>query len=156
MNFVISTKLEGCEDNRYLIANEIVLEGHPIWINTIEYSTLGTGKATLEEINSWSFERQEIFKKHCWAIDWNLFVGCITDDPTKDLTNYINHSCDPSCWFQGDNCIVARRDLSIGDRITIEYATVDHQFVEFDNECDCKSLNMMNYLESVSIKRRDD
>lgn len=148
MNFIISVTLLGEGENIYLVANENVNIGDTIWNNKTNYDTLGTGKATLAEINSWPEEKQNIFKRHCWAIDWDMFVGCVSDDPTKDLTNYINHSCDPSCWFVDDNTIVAKKDIKKGDKITIEYATVDHKFVEFDGECDCNSVNCRKIIKN--------
>lgn len=34
----------------------------------------------------------------------------------------LNHSCDPNTWLEGLN-VVARRDITSGEEITIEYAT---------------------------------
>jgi SET domain-containing protein len=35
----------------------------------------------------------------------------------------INHSCDPTLWFEGGWPLVARRDISTGEEITFDYAT---------------------------------
>lgn len=47
---------------------------------------------------------------------------------TVDIANYMNHSCEPTCWFvqsaagfQG--VMVASRDLVPGDELTFDYAT---------------------------------
>ncbi|KAG2426154.1 hypothetical protein HXX76_013135 [Chlamydomonas incerta] len=62
---------------------------------------------------------------------------CITwsDDPKEWMP--LNHSCDPNTWFVGLD-IVARRDVALGEQITIDYATfcVEHM-TAFD--CCCGS-----------------
>jgi len=47
---------------------------------------------------------------------------------TVDVSNYMNHSCDPTCWFvdggdEWEGAMVARRDLRPGDELTFDYAT---------------------------------
>jgi D-alanine-D-alanine ligase len=55
----------------------------------------------------------------------------------------INHSCDPSAWFEGLD-LVARRDLEPGDEITMDYATFcTEPMAEFDCACgapECRSV----------------
>jgi uncharacterized protein len=35
----------------------------------------------------------------------------------------MNHSCDPSCWFEGNYLMTATRDLAVGDEVTFDYST---------------------------------
>jgi len=35
----------------------------------------------------------------------------------------MNHSCEPSCWFEGPKLMTATRDLAAGEEITFDYAT---------------------------------
>jgi len=59
---------------------------------------------------------------------------------TVDISNFMNHSADPSCWFVdgGDDyegVMVATRDLRAGDEITFDYAT--SEACELSPEWDC-------------------
>jgi len=40
-----------------------------------------------------------------------------------DQSEYMNHSCEPNCWFEGDDKMTATRDIQIGEEICYEYAT---------------------------------
>ena len=47
---------------------------------------------------------------------------------TVDISNFMNHSADPTCWFvdggvEYEGVMVATRDLRPGDEITFDYAT---------------------------------
>ena len=35
----------------------------------------------------------------------------------------MNHSCDPTCWFEGSYLMTATRDVAPGDEITFDYCT---------------------------------
>lgn len=41
-----------------------------------------------------------------------------------DEATYANHSCDPSLWVDLEFFLIARREISAGDELTIDYATV--------------------------------
>ena len=48
-----------------------------------------------------------------------------------DVSNYMNHSCNPSCWFvdggeEYTGLMVAARDLLPGDEITFDYNTTEY------------------------------
>ena len=38
-----------------------------------------------------------------------------------DDTRYMNHSCDPNTWWEGDEAMTARRDIRTGEEITYDY-----------------------------------
>ncbi|MDD3647684.1 MAG: SET domain-containing protein-lysine N-methyltransferase [Candidatus Dojkabacteria bacterium] len=42
-----------------------------------------------------------------------------------DGSEYINHSCDPNVWWEGDEKFVARKDIHPGEEVTYDYATSD-------------------------------
>ena len=61
---------------------------------------------------------------------------------TVDVSNYMNHSCQPTCWFvQGGpdftGLMVAARDLSPGEEITYDYATSEDCDLQPSWECHC-------------------
>jgi len=66
------------------------------------------------------------------------------DVRTIDVSNYMNHSCAPTCWFVdgGDEytgLMVAARELSPGDEITYDYCTSEDCELSPDWECQCGS-----------------
>jgi hypothetical protein len=45
-----------------------------------------------------------------------------TPDPLEDTSYFFNHSCNPNCWYQTDDLIVAMRDIKEGEHIVYDYA----------------------------------
>jgi SET domain-containing protein len=75
-------------------------------------------------------------QKRVSAIDSNWSIdGSIGGNGTE----YINHSCDPSCMtmiIDGQIEILARRDIYPGDEITVDYLDI---FDFIYRECNCQS-----------------
>jgi uncharacterized protein len=56
-------------------------------------------------------------------------------DPA-DPVRYGNHSCDPNLWHREATSVIARRTISPGEELTLDYAT--HTGVEaWSMTCDC-------------------
>jgi len=45
------------------------------------------------------------------------------EEVKNDYVNYLNHSCDPTAWFRGEEALIARRDINVDEEITFDYAT---------------------------------
>jgi len=65
---------------------------------------------------------------------------------TVDVSNYMNHSCSPTCWFVegGDEytgLMVAAREIYPGDEITFDYCTSEDCELSPDWACQCGSAN---------------
>lgn len=45
-----------------------------------------------------------------------------TDAPDREEPFLINHACDPNAWMDGAFAVVARRAISPGEEVTIDYA----------------------------------
>ena len=61
---------------------------------------------------------------------------------TIDVSNYMNHSCEPTCWFvQGGpeytGLMVAARDIMPGEEITFDYCTSEDCELSPSWECEC-------------------
>ncbi len=37
--------------------------------------------------------------------------------PLLRAVRYMNHSCDPTCWFEGSYLMTATRDIAVGDEV---------------------------------------
>lgn len=80
----------------------------------------------------WPPSRQARAWRHAWPLTEDLWV-IWGRDPAD--WKPINHSCDPTAWFEELN-VVARRALSPGDEVTLDYATFrNERMPSFD--CDC-------------------
>ena len=42
---------------------------------------------------------------------------------TRDDSRFMNHSCDPNAWYEGDVAMVARRDIAAGEEVCWDYGT---------------------------------
>jgi len=74
----------------------------------------------------------------------------------EDPNYYQNHSCDGNTWFQGDDSLVARREIKRGEEITIDYATFDSHY-PFDtiDQCMCGSQFCRGKVTPDDWKRED-
>ena len=62
-------------------------------------------------------------KGYVWAtIGEGLYLARLLREDEEDLTNFINHSCDPNVWMQDEVTLVARQDIAVGQELTIDYA----------------------------------
>ena len=64
---------------------------------------------------------------------------------TVDVSNYMNHSCEPTCWFVdgGDGyngVMVASRGILPGEEITYDYATSEDCELTPEWDCACESV----------------
>lgn len=75
-------------------------------------------------------------------IDDDLFLGLPVSDKTETIDEYLNHSCDPSAWLIDEVTVIARKNLKVGDEITIDSSTWDAdeewEFLERGN-CTCQT-----------------
>jgi D-alanine-D-alanine ligase len=80
----------------------------------------------------WAEPHRTWFDRYAWPLTEEVWV---TWSPDPEEWRPVNHCCDPSAWLQGLD-VTARRDLSAGDEITLEYATFyDERMPSF--ECSC-------------------
>lgn len=54
-----------------------------------------------------------------------------------DGSEYMNHSCDPTTWWNSDEELSARRDIKKGEEITYDYATADVGDWKASWDCNC-------------------
>ena len=72
---------------------------------------------TFEEATRLPSEERFYFMKFAVSIDLEGKVsGPLRENDVGEMSSYINHSCDPNCWWglEGDT-LEARRDIKAGD-----------------------------------------
>lgn len=76
----------------------------------------------------------EVQQSHSLQIDEGLFLV----PPQEEDADFVNHSCDPNAWIDGQIGLCARRDIAAGEEVCFDYAMTDgSEYDEF--ECLCES-----------------
>jgi D-alanine-D-alanine ligase-like ATP-grasp enzyme len=89
---------------------------------------------------SWHGLRRQWFQHYAWPVTNNLNVMWSADPGDW---RPINHACDPNTWLDGLD-LVARRDMGLGEELTIDYATFcGSAMAAFECQCgspDCRRV----------------
>lgn len=75
------------------------------------------------------------------AVEEGLYLAARRDQE-RTVSDYTNHSCDPTLWLLDEVTLAARRDLHAGEELTVDYATfeADEEWVMFQGHpCRCES-----------------
>jgi len=73
---------------------------------------------------TWPSEQFDFYEKFSWQVGHDMWAGPMSKEDVKnDYVNYLNHSCDPTAWFQGEEVLIAKRDINVDDEISFDYAT---------------------------------
>ena len=105
---------------------------------------------TPEQFNSLS----EKLKSFPFQIDNDLYFGLSKISEIEEA-DYLNHSCDPTCGFDGEITVVAMQDIKKGEEITIDYAMcISSKDIEPMN-CVCNSGICRKTITSDDWKRKD-
>ena len=59
------------------------------------------------------------------TIGESLYFGSILGENEDDRTYLINHSCDPNVWMHDEVTLTARRDITAGEELTMDYAMIE-------------------------------
>jgi len=81
---------------------------------------------------NWRGLKRQWFEQYAYPITDEIFQ-LWSDNPEE--WRPINHSCEPNTWLQGLD-IIARRDIKMGEELTLDYATFyDSAMESFDCTC---------------------
>jgi SET domain-containing protein len=56
----------------------------------------------------------------------DLFLAPISEAEFEQVMMFLNHSCEPNVGVRGQIVFVAMRDITAGEELTLDYATIDH------------------------------
>ena len=87
------------------------------------------------EIATWSRDEQTFFLRWSYQVDDDWFAGPRRQDEVDD-SDYMNHSCDPNCWWRDQSTITTMQDVQAGDELTFDYATSESR-PDFRFTCEC-------------------
>lgn len=107
------------QKGRGLFAREKIKKGGVV--------TIATGQI-IEDKKFEEYPFTELWN-HCFRIDKNFSLCPQELRVTKlDSIFITNHSCDPSCGFNGPTTLIAIRDINRGEEITFDYAMSDMNY----------------------------
>ena len=96
-------------NNKGLIANRDIKKGELVWrLDSKEKSY------TLEELRNLPPHKAKLAYQYK---DRYIIVS--------DQSEYMNHSCNPNTWWEGDDKLVAREYITKGEEVTYDYATAE-------------------------------
>jgi len=109
-------------------------------------------KVDIKELHSWPKKKINDFLHYAFQGGKTFYYGM----KKNDSSFFMNHSCDPNCWYKGGNSIIARRNILAGEELTIDYAMVMSPFgLEKPFSCRCgdkscrKEISKFDCLDQI-------
>jgi SET domain-containing protein len=133
---------------RGLFAHKPILRGEVVW-----QKDEGEARYHLSEIIAWPEETRRFFYTLAYQIDDEYFSGPLPGSP-EDPGDFMNHSCNPTSWFETDSVMVATRDIAVDEEITYDYATSEVSPV-FSMPCNCKTIYCRSIITGLDFLRPD-
>ena len=127
LHSAIEVRSEGSLDCDGLFAAEAIPAGTLVW-------QLTGPTFTWSQVQSFSRDELAHFNKYGFQCGEDRYSS------PYDLSKNSNHSCDPNTWWDGNDRLVARRDISKGEEVTYDYSTSDVDLV-FTMKCNCGADN---------------
>ena len=115
-----------------MFAKEIIPEGETV----IVWGGTPHSLFTEEDVR-----QGRIRKSSVAAIDEGIYLAGAPDEP-REITDYINHSCDSNVWMQNAITLIVRRAIQPDQEVTVDYALFqsDEEW-KASWECRCGSSN---------------
>ena len=85
-------------------------------------------------------------------IDNDLLSGVVNSDEIEE-TEYLNHSCDPNCGFDGPIFIVAMRNIKKGEEVTMDYSMCLDKLLNM--KCLCFSKNCRGVIKGSDWRQKE-
>jgi hypothetical protein len=108
---------------------------------------------SVDEVNALPPEKRSAFLHYSYDTDFDRIMGTFDWSLARNITNFINHSCDPNMMFDRSNNIIARRDIEAGVELTLDYGTfvvtVDQDFICACGSPQCRRIITRNDWTSL-------
>jgi hypothetical protein len=97
---------------------------------------LGWKTLTVDKINEMPETERNKFLIYSYDLEFGKTVGTVDHGLATDLSNFVNHSCEPNLGFDLHENVVAKKEIKYGSDLTIDYGTFVVNFDQ-DFECSC-------------------
>jgi len=83
-------------------------------------------------------ELYQVILRYGYQIEEDAFTCALSmEEAETEISNFWNHSCDPNCWLVGSCVWATRRDIPVGEEMTLDYATFDVKLGGTVSRCGC-------------------
>lgn len=116
------------------------------------------GGVVMTEAEFHAFQLEAVSKKQAYnAIQIEEDLHLVeSPEITATRRGSINHSYDSNLWLDDEVTVVTRRDITVGDELTLDYALFTSQGDWLlDNNCKCKALLCRHTVTGEDWKRAD-
>jgi len=100
----------------------------------------GWAKLSVQEINALPQPQRDLFLIYSYDVDFNHTIGTSDHSLATHYSNFVNHRCDPNLGFDGEDNVVAIKNIAVGEELTLDYGTFVTNFDQ-DFHCGCGSHN---------------
>jgi hypothetical protein len=113
----------------------------------------GGENITAEETVSGAYRECSI-----WLAQEGSYLALPESDTDPSLDENLNHSCDPNAWLADEVTLVARRNIAVGEEITLDQGTWNFDEAEYtwdDSSCSCGARDCRKRLTEKDWTRSD-
>ena len=108
----------------------------------VEDETRGWETLTVDEVEALSLADRERYLRYAYDIEFGAMVGTFDWTRARHISNFMNHSCAPNMVYGESDSILAARDITPGEELTIDYGNfivnVDQSFRCTCNDPSCR------------------
>jgi uncharacterized protein len=93
-----------------------------------------------------------------WPIDSEHYIGLPISDTEDSLDEFLNHSCDANVWLIDEVTLMAKRDITAGEEITLDQGTWNYEdatYTENNVPCNCGTSVCRTTLTPQDWQRPD-
>lgn len=83
----------------------------------------------------------------------DLFLAPLTADEFEGVMMFLNYSCEPNVGVQGQIVFDALREVAVGEELTIDYGTIDHDVESM--ACQCGAAACRGTITGEDWRRHD-
>lgn len=107
--------------------------------------------------------RQEAFSgnyrsRSIWIVYPDYYLALPNSDKEISLDENLNHSCDANSWLADEVTLVAKRDIKLGEEVTLDQGTwnfEDSNYTDNQDSCFCQAANCRHNLTENDWKIPD-
>jgi len=94
-----------------------------------------------------------VVKSTTMFVSDSIFIATPTGE-AKDISDYINHSCDPNIGLKDAITVVTIRDILAGDELCIDYSFLEGDICwQMKAECACGARSCRKFVTGEDWKR---
>jgi hypothetical protein len=97
-------------------------------------------------------------ERSIWKVGEDMYLALPESDPQPSLDENLNHSCDANSWLDDDVTLCAKRDIPVGEEITLDQGTWNFEADEYvwdQDRCSCGSAHCRKNLTKTDWQLRD-